>query len=85
MFDIKIAKYFARFMCIVHIFHLILNFILQILIWVIKLISNKKLIWLILLLTAAIAIAIAINASGSDENTSSPRGVFVKRIDYYGC
>ena len=72
-------------MCIVHIFHLILNFILQILILVIKLISNKKLIWLILLLTAAIAIAIAINASGSDENTSSPRGVFVKRIDYYGC
>jgi len=85
LFDIKTAKNFARFMCIVHIFHLILNFILQILILVIKLITNKKLIWLILLLAASIAIIIAINASGSDENTSSPRGVFVKRIDYYGC
>ena len=68
-----------------YIFHLILNFILQILILVIKLIANKKLIWLIVLLAATIATAIAINASGSDENTSSPRGVFVKRIDYYGC
>ena len=72
-------------MCIVYIFHLILKFILQILILVIKLIANKKLIWLILLLAASIGVAIAINAAGSDENTSSPRGVFVKRIDYYGC
>lgn len=85
MFAIKTVKCFARFMCIVYIFHLILNFILQILILVIKLIANKKLIWLILLLAGSIALIVAINASGSDENTSSPRGVFVKRIDYYGC
>jgi len=48
-------------------------------------ISNKKAIWLIVVIIAALSVVIALKTSNADKETDSIRGVLVKRIDYYGC
>ena len=46
---------------------------------------GRKILWLIVVIAVALAMIVALKTASSDVKNSSPRGILVGRVDYYGC
>ena len=47
--------------------------------------SRKKTLWLVAVVALALVVIVALKTASFSDKKSSPRGILVGRVDYYGC